>query len=309
MKGEVDLRALGLTGLCLTPLFLLPFADGFFFFGRLDHFIVRSTLAVARGMTLAFGVTAITVATGVLTQLLSREFSRRSYWRAILIFAGVLVFPYLVFFLYAAVQLGSHVLAPFSHRASIFYSALGLAAPLVAVFASAWLYLRFKRDIADRAEWRRFIFLTGAAIVLSLPGFIAHLWSGIVTFTSAISPEPGYVYVSFVSWLSTLIGTVFTGFGYAFLFGLLAIYLLRRMNREQNLFGSALVMVAAALGIWLTAYGLGLLSMSITVGVLPSWDYWPTQEAAFALAILLVGAIAAGPIYSSVLQRALELEG
>jgi hypothetical protein len=196
------------------------------------------------------------------------------------------------------------MLAPFQHKASLLEGALGLAAPLVVMFAAPWLYLRFRRATLSEAERRRFLFLVAAGIALALLPFIHHTWQGIVAFTSEGSHEPGYVYARFVSWLSSLIASLFTGFGLAFLFSLPAIYALKRWHAEHSAAASIGIMVIAAMGIWAVAYGLSLLSIWLSVEGHPRWDYWPTQEAVIVLALLAVGAIAAGSIYPRIMARA-----
>ncbi len=293
----IDLKALGLASLCAAPLFLMLAAADLLSPPPLDRFLIVLALDLVHGLTPPFGITAITVAIGVLTQSKSDTFSTTAYWRAIFIFAGLLALPYLGYFIFTAMQRGLRAFASFGHRSNPLELVLALVLPLVTIFAGAWLYLRFRRDESEEKERRRFLFLLTVGVILSLPGFLNHLWLGIVSLTSPMSPEPGYADTWLVSWISTLIGSVFTGFGLAFLFGLPAIAILKRTNREGDLALCLPMMILAAFAIWVAAYGLALLSLTLTLGEPPDFDYWPTQEAVIAFPLLLIGGIGSGFLY------------
>jgi hypothetical protein len=285
----------------MAPLFLWPLVIELLYPGQIDQLIVGGALALGRALTQSFGIAAIVVSAGVLAQANGMTFSPKAYWRAVLTCVAVLSLPYLALFAYTALRLGSNFLAPFNHRASALDSAILLLIVLVAMIASAWLYLYFRRDLDDTVERFRWLFLLVASIALAF-GFFHHLWQGILMLTSEGSNEPGYPYKALASWISTLIGSLFTAFGLAFLFGLPAIHVLKRTNREHDLLASIFAMVIAAFGIWVAAYGLSLLSISLIIGDLPDWAYWPTQEAVIALALMPVGGLIAGFLYPRIVR-------
>jgi hypothetical protein len=156
-----------------------------------------------------------------------------------------------------------------------------------------------RRSTVDDLHPLRFRFLLTAGLVCAIPPVAQLIWQGSIGLTAEASHEPGYMPLMLLSLISSFIGSFFVGVGSVFLFGVPAIDYLKRNNREGSVVACAVAMFLAACGIWIALFGLSMLSLMMTIGEPPTWDYWPTQEAVIALAALAVGGLIAGVIYAS----------